>query len=105
LPGGGTDLRQGATAIPLAPIGLPLTLEQMFIYNTKLLIPYQGDNWCNMKSAQKISTILEKYLPNAGFCVDKAKVYYCRKNELFQRITFTQGTYDERSVMLTPIKK
>jgi hypothetical protein len=104
-PSGGTDLRQGATAIPLAPIALPPTLEQMFINNTKLLIIYQGDNWCNMKSAQKINTILEEYLPNAGFCVDGSKVSYCDKNDLFQGITFTQAKYDERSVMLTPVNR
>ena len=103
-PSGGTDLRQGATAIPLAPIALPSTLKAMYENNTKLLITYEGGNWCNMKSAEKISAILNEYLPNTGFCVDGAKVSYCGKNDLFQGIIFTQVKYDERSVMLTPVK-
>jgi hypothetical protein len=103
---GGTDfLGSNITPLDITSYALPPTMKAMFENRIKLLITYQGDNWCNMKSSQKISSILDKYLPNAGFCVDGAKVSYCGKNNLFQGINFTQTTYDERSVMLTPVNK
>lgn len=105
-PNGSTDfLGSNITPLDITSYALPPTMKAMSENHIKLLIIYEGENWCNMKSSQKISTILEKFLPNAGFCVDKAKVSYCGKNELFQGIAFTQATYDERSVMLTPVNK
>ena len=105
-PNGSTDfLGSNITPLDITSYALPPTMQAMFVNHMKLLITYQGENWCNMTSAQKINAILGEYLPNAGFCVDGTKVSYCGKNDLFQGINFTQATYDERSVMFTPVNK
>jgi len=79
-------------------------MQAVYQYDLKLLLTYQGDNWCNMTSAEKINILLEKYLPEAGFCVDGNIVTYCGPREEFLGLTFTQYKvkFDDRSIMLTP---
>jgi hypothetical protein len=95
----GTDFMSANTA-DIAPYAIPPTLKAAHVHGENVVIRYEGPNYCNMTSPEKIEAILNDYLPNAGFCVDGSSVNYCGANSDFQGIAFTQQTLDERSVIL-----
>ena len=104
-PDGNTDFLGNIHPLDITSFMLPPTMQAMFTNNINLLITYQGENYCNMTSTQKINAILATYLPNAGFCVDGTKVKYCGTNASFKGLSFTETTYDERSIILVPNNK
>ena len=103
---GGLDfLGDEIQIIDITSLALPITMQAMYQYNQSLLLTYQGDNWCNMTSNEKINILLEKYLPEAGFCIDGNIVTYCGSKEELNGLRFTQykWRFDDRSIMLIPL--
>lgn len=90
-------------AVDLFPYAIGPTLRAMYDNNVQLLIRYEGANYCNMNSSQKIAAILDK-LADAGFGVDGSRLTYMGSLETYQGLIFTQSTLDERTVMLQPLR-
>jgi hypothetical protein len=84
----------------IAPYAIPPTLRAGSIHSQPVVIVYEGVNYCNMTSREKIAAILDNYLPDAGFCIDGNLVTYCGDIPDFQGLAFTQQAFDERSVIL-----
>jgi hypothetical protein len=95
----GTDFMSTQTA-DIAPFAIPPTLKVAHAIGENVVLRFEGPNYCNMDSPQKIAALLNDYLPNAGFCVEGNSVNYCGANPAFQGLAFTQQTFDERSVIL-----
>ena len=102
-PNGGTDfLGDDINLLDLSSYALPPMMKAVFNNKSKMVLIYEGENWCNMTSSQKIDKLLNETLKKARFCVDEEKVMYCGINQDFFGLNFTQYTYDERSIMLIP---
>ena len=80
-------------------------MQAAYNYDLKVMITYEGPNYCDMTPRQKFDAILMTYLPNAGFCVDGLNVSYCGINSELSGENFTYTLWnDSRSIMLTPNK-
>ena len=90
-------------AVDLFPYAIGPTLRAMYDANVQLLIRYEGANYCNMNSQQKIEAILT-LLVEAGFCVDGSTVTYCGSQDTFQGLSFRQSAYDQRTILLRPTR-
>jgi len=101
----GTDFMSTETA-DIAPFALPGTLKAAHLQGQSVAIVYEGPNFCNMTSPEKIARIVNDYLPNAGFCTDGALVTYCGSDPRFQGLSFTQRQlpphWDGRGIELVP---
>jgi hypothetical protein len=97
----GTDFMSTDT-IDISPYAIPPTLKAAHALSENVVLRYDGPNYCNMTTDQKIAVLLGPYLENAGFCVDGGAVNYCGDDPRFQGLSFTQETFDERSIILIP---
>ncbi len=88
--------------IDISPYAIPPTLKAAHAISETIEMIYEGPNYCNMNTDQMIAAMLDRYLPNAGFCVDGGAVNYCGDDPRFQGLSFTQETFDERSIILIP---
>jgi len=80
-------------------------MQAAYKYDLKLLITYEGPNYCDMSPQQKVDAILATYLPNAGYCIDGLEISYCGNNSGHNGERFEYYKWnDARSIMLTPKK-
>ena len=105
-PNGGLDfLRDVVNILDITRYALPPTMQAAYKYDLKLLITYEGPNYCDMSPQQKVDAILATYLPNAGYCIDGLEISYCGNNSGHNGERFEYYKWnDARSIMLTPKK-